>query len=116
MLTGVFKDRSARERGATEEQALAELLAARELRSFTLTRHCEIGPFVVEYLFPEQSLIVELAPSTPGPAADSPAARRQAARVKFLHDMGYAVLAIDPRELARQPQRALARVRTALRR
>jgi len=101
MFTGVFKDRSAKERVAREEQALAELLAARELRGFALTRHCVIGPFVVEYLFAEQALAVELAPSE--------------ARRKFLTDMGYAVLAVDPAELTRHPRRVLTRVRTALR-
>lgn len=126
MLTGVFKDRSAKERIATEEQALAELLAARELRNFPLARHCEIGPFVVEFLYPEQSLIVELVP----PAAldrdlacelaheladDSPAVRRQVARAKFLSDMGYAVFGIDPRQLAGQPRRVLARLLQELR-
>lgn len=114
MLTGVFKDRSAKERIATEEQALAELLAARQLRGFTLIRHCEIGPFVVEFLFPEQSLIVELVPLG-ALADDSPAARRRLERVKFLYGMGYAVLAIDRRELTRQPQRVLARLLEALR-
>lgn len=114
MLTGVFKDRSAKERVATEEQALAELLAARELRNFPLTRHCEIGPFVVEFLFPEQSLIVELMSSAPF-ADDSPAARRQVARAKFLSNMGYAMFGIDARELARQPRRVLARLLKELR-
>ena len=114
MLTGVFKDRSAKERVAREEQALAELLAARELRDFPLSRQCEIGPFVVEYLFPEQSLIVELAPAQ-APAEDSSAARRRAARLKFFNDMGYVVICIAPRELARDPRRVLARLRAALR-
>lgn len=114
MLTGVFKDRSAKDRFSSQEQALAELLAARELRGFTRTRHCEVGPFVVEYLFPEQSLIVELAGES-ALAADSSVARQQAARVKFLNDMGYTVLALEPRELTRHPRRALARLQTALR-
>jgi len=100
MLTKDFKDRSAKERIARESQALAELLAARELRQFPLTRHCEIGPFVVECLFAEQALIVELAPS--------------GARQKFLTDMGYRVLAMDPRELTHQPRRALRRLHAAL--
>jgi very-short-patch-repair endonuclease len=118
MLTGVFKDRSAkdrvaRERAANEEQALAELLAARELRGFALSRQCEIGPFVVEYLFAEQSLIVELASAAP--AEDSPAVRRRAERLKFFNDMGYDVLCIAPAELMRQPQRALARLLAVLR-
>ena len=114
MLTGVFKDRSAKERVATEEQALVELLATRELRPFRLSRHCEIGPFVVEFLFPEQSLIVELLPPR-ALADDSPAARRQAARAKFLCEMGYVVLAIDPQELASRPQRVQARLLKQLR-
>jgi very-short-patch-repair endonuclease len=102
MLTKDFKDRSAKERIARESQALAELLAARELREFPRTRQCEIGPFMVECLFVEQALIVELAPSD--------------ARLKFLTDMGYRVLAIDPRELTRHPRRVLGRLRAALKR
>ncbi|WP_116807512.1 DUF559 domain-containing protein [Steroidobacter cummioxidans] len=106
MLTKTFKDRrikaSAKERMASDAQALAELLAARELREFPLTRQCEIGPFVVEQLFAAQALIVELAPSE--------------ARRRFLTGMGYRVLAIDPRELARHPRRVLRRVSAALKR
>ncbi|MFC4310374.1 DUF559 domain-containing protein [Steroidobacter flavus] len=94
MLTKDFKDRS-------EAHALAELLAARELREYPLTRHCEIGPFVVEYLFAEQALVVELQPSD--------------TRLKFLTEMGYDVLAVDPRELVRHPRRVLGRLRAALR-
>jgi len=100
MLIKDFKDRSAKERNARESQALADLLAARELRQFPITRHCEIGPFVVECLFAEQALIVELAPSD--------------ARQKFLTDMGYRVLAFDSSELTHHPQRALKRLRAAL--
>ncbi|GFE78500.1 hypothetical protein GCM10011487_05000 [Steroidobacter agaridevorans] len=102
MLTKDFKDRSAKERIARESQALAELLAARELREFPSTRQCEIGPFVVECLFAEQALVVELSPSD--------------ARLKFLTDMGYRVLAIDPRELSRHPRRVLRRLHAALKR
>jgi very-short-patch-repair endonuclease len=100
MLTKDFKDRSAKDRMASDAQALAELLATRELREFPLTRHCEIGPFVVEYLFAEQALVVELRPSQ--------------TRLKFLTDMGYDVLAVDPRELIRHPRRVLGRLRAAL--
>ena len=99
MLT-VFKDRSAKERGASEERALTELLATRELRNYPLSRHCEIGPFVVDCLFPEHALVVELAPAE--------------ARVKFLTEMGYSVLAIDARELTRHPRRVLGRLLAAL--
>ena len=102
MVMKDFKDRSAKERIARESQALAELLAARELRQFPITRHCEIGPFVVEYLFAERALVIELA---------SPDAR-----VKFLTGMGYDVLAVDPHELLRHPRRVLARLCSALKR
>jgi very-short-patch-repair endonuclease len=97
-----FKDRSAKDRLPSEAQALAELLAARELREFPLTRQCEIGPFVVEYLFAERALVIELAPAD--------------ARVKFLTGMGYDVVAVDPHELLRHPRRILSRLRSALKR
>jgi very-short-patch-repair endonuclease len=90
----------AKDRIARESHALAELLAARELREFPVTRQCEIGPFVVECLFAEHALVVELAPS--------------GARQKFLTAMGYQVLAVDPRELTRHPRRTLMRLRAAL--
>ena len=116
MFTGVFKDRSARIARessrdlAVAEQALAELLGSRELRGYTLSRHCELGPFLVDYLFIERSLIVELAPEV-GP---SPITARHAARLKFFNDMGYVVWGVSPRELLRHPDRVLARLRTTL--
>lgn len=42
MLTKDFKGRSAKDRLASEAQALA----TRGLREFPLIHHCEIGPFV----------------------------------------------------------------------
>lgn len=111
MLKGIFKDRAAKERAAGEAQALAELLTARQLRHFPLSRHCEIGPFVVEYLFAECALVVELGVS---PCDDLALAERRAGRHKFLTDMGYTVLVLDCSEVLRQPRRALARVRAAL--
>jgi very-short-patch-repair endonuclease len=93
---------TAKDRIARESQALAELLAARELREFPLIRQYEIGPFVVEALFAEHALVVELGPAD--------------ARVKFLTDMGYRVLAIDPWELARHPRRILKRLQGELKR
>lgn len=110
MFTGVFRDRSANERPA--EQALAELLTARELRGYTLCRNCEIGPFLVDYLFIERSLIVELMPSPLAPG--SPPIARHEARIKFLNTMGYVVWGVSPRELLRHPARVLARLRLAL--
>ena len=122
MFTGVFKDKSAKERdcanessrelSAAAEQALAELLASRELRGYTLSRHCEIGPFLIEYLFSERSLIVELLPGVLTP--DSTAHSRYQARVDFLGALGYAVLGVSPREILRHPRQVMARLRAAL--
>ena len=126
MFTGVFKDRSGKERSSrpqstdawkeiAAEQALAELLTSRELRGHALSRNCEIGPFQVAYLFPERSLIVELvAELAPGILTSGPPNARYEARLRFLNDMGYIVLGIAPQELLRQPQRVLARLRAAL--
>ena len=121
MFTGVFKDRSAKARVAREsprdllaaaEQALAELLSARELRAHTLSRQCEIGPFLIDYVFTERSLIVELAR---GALASEPKAQsRFEARAQFLNHMGYVVHAISPQEILRQPQRVLAKLCVAL--
>jgi very-short-patch-repair endonuclease len=121
MFTGVFKDRSAKERVAKEaprelivaaEQALAEMLSSRELRAHPLSRNCEVGPFLIDYLFPQKSLIIELAPAL---LSDEPSpSGRQQARLKFLGDMGYTVFAITPREILRDPQRTLAKVRAVL--
>lgn len=121
MFTGVFKDRSAKERVAREaprdlaaaaEQALAELLSARELRAHALSRQCELGPFLVDYVFPERSLIVELLPTAP--AADPKAQSRFEARSQFLGHLGYVVHGISPQEILRQPQRVLAKLCVAL--
>lgn len=123
MVTGVFKDRSAKERSgrppshdgsrdAAAEQALADLLSSRELRAYALSRNREVGPFSIEYLFPERSLIVELTPTLL--AAEPLPGSRQEARRKFLNDMGYRVLGISCQELLRQPQRVLAKLRMAL--
>lgn len=111
MVIGVFKDRSTKERVATEAQALIELLASRELRGFAQARNVEIGPFVVDHLFPEQSLIVELVPAS----EPLPASEQNSARLKFLNGMGYAVCAIAAHEL-RQPQRLRTRLLAVLKR
>jgi very-short-patch-repair endonuclease len=120
MFTGAFKDRSARRAAkesprdlvAAAEQALAELLASRELRGYTLSRHCEIGPFLIEYMFPQHSLIVELLPGVLAP--ESASGSRYQARSKFLGAMGYAVLVVSPEEVLRRPQRVMAQLRAAL--
>jgi very-short-patch-repair endonuclease len=117
MFTGVFKDRSSKERTAKEsqrdlfaaaEQALAELLASRELRSYPLSRQCEIGPFLIDYVFLQRSLIVELLPAALTP--DSISSNRHQARIKFLNTLGYVVFGVSPQEILHRPQRVLAKL------
>lgn len=73
-------------------------------------RQCEIGPFVVDYVFKRHGLIVELEPR------DRTAASRSGARTAFLNEMGYSVLSVARRELHSRPQRVLAQIVAALRR
>ena len=119
MLTGVFKERGAKDRAASEpsrdgaaDQALADLLSARELRNHVLVRQREIGPFLIDHLFAERAVIVDLAPSSVD--ADTAVARRYEARLKFLNGMGYTVFSVAPKELLCRPQRVLARLRAVL--
>jgi very-short-patch-repair endonuclease len=120
MFTGSLKDRAAKERVAKDaprdliaaEQALAELLASRELRGHALSRGCELGPYLIDYLFNERSLIVELAV----PMHEPSLVARSAARTKFLGDMGYVVCSISPREILQHPRSVLTRLRALLER
>lgn len=112
MFTGVFKDRARTQADMAEsaDQLLVELLQSRFLGQRRFARHCEIGPFVVEHLCRELSLIVELLPP-----ADQPRHKDQLeARLAFLAGMGYTVIHVSPRELKSQPRRVLARIRAAM--
>lgn len=90
------------------DQALAELLQSRSLRAHPLSRNCEIGPFVVDYVFSEASLIVELQACPHRPD------RHGRARTAFLGDMGYRIVRVPRQEVLSHPQRALARIQAAL--
>ena len=92
---------------ATDDR-LRRLLQSRSLHPFRFNARCEIGPFVVAHVCPERSLVVELL-------AQPHERQRQQQRIAFLAGLGYTVLQICPRELQRQPRRALRRVRAALR-
>jgi very-short-patch-repair endonuclease len=97
----VFKDRTA-------DQVLVELLQSRTLRSHRLSRNCEIGPFILDYVFGEQSLVVELHSGSD--ATD----RRTLARAAFLGELGYRIVRVSRHEVLAHPQRTLARIRAAL--
>jgi very-short-patch-repair endonuclease len=91
------------------DDRLRRLLRSRSLHPYRFNARCEIGPFVVANVCPERSLVVELQ-------AQADERQRQQQRTAFLAGLGYTVLRICPRELQRQPRRALRRVRAALRR
>ena len=90
------------------EDRLRRLLQSPLLHPHHFSASCEIGPFVVAYVCPERSLVVELL-------AQAGHRQRQQERAAFLAGLGYSVLQVCPRELQRHPRRALRRVRAALR-
>ena len=89
------------------DDRLRRLLRSRSLHPHHFTARCEIGPFVVANVCVECSLVVELQVQEEE--------QRQQERAAFLAGLGYTVLRICPRELQRQPGKALRRVRAALR-
>ena len=89
------------------DDRLRRLLRSRSLHPHHFTARCEIGPFVVANVCAECSLVVELQVQAEE--------QRQQERAAFLAGLGYTVLRICPRELQRQPGKALRRVRAALR-
>jgi very-short-patch-repair endonuclease len=89
------------------DDRLRRLLRSRSLHPHRFAARCEIGPFVVANVCAERSLVVELHERTDEQ-------RRQQERAAFLAGLGYTVLRICPRELQRQPGKALRRVRAAL--
>ena len=111
MLTGVFRDRTRLQRLAaqTAHQALNHLIHSRSLLPYRPARQCEIGPFVVEYVFRRHSLVVELEPAEPSGAA------RAQARAAFLNELGYRVLLVSRRTVRIHPQRVLAQIEALLR-
>ena len=100
----MFKDRTTFRAAAAPpaDQLLDQLLQSRPLRPHRFARHCEIGPFVVDYVCCERSLVVELEKE------------RIEARTAFLTAMGYTVVHISARELRLRPRSVVARVRAAL--
>jgi very-short-patch-repair endonuclease len=90
------------------EQALAELLTSRPLRAHRVTRNCIIGPYVLDYVYCERALVVDLQSDR---VEGDP---RQAARQAFLTAMGYTVIAVSHGEVLRRPLSVLKRIRAAL--
>ena len=91
------------------EQALAALLASRTLRKHKLTRHCAIGPYVVDYVYFERALVVDLEPPDRGEGDP-----RRAARQTFLAAMGYTVLAVSQSEVLQRPLSVTGKIEALL--
>jgi very-short-patch-repair endonuclease len=92
----------------TTDDRLRRLLQSPSLHPHRFSADREIGPFVVAHVCPERALVVELV-------VQAKERERQQQRTAFLAGLGYTVVQICPRELERAPQRALRRVRAALR-
>jgi very-short-patch-repair endonuclease len=86
-------------------QSLESLLRSRALRSCHFSRRREIGPYLVDYVCSQHSLILELHSGAQG--AD-------ASRTAFLRGLGYTVLEIPAGELAQRPGRVLKRIRKSM--
>jgi Uncharacterized protein conserved in bacteria len=87
-------------------QALESLLRSRALRTHHFARQREIGPYVLDYVCSEFSLILEL--QAHGAHASD------AARTAFLQGLGYTVLQISAGEILRRPHSVTKRIRRAL--
>lgn len=114
MLTGVLKNRSrtevlVRERAASSsanatDDALTQLLRSRSLRQHRFLSDCEIGPFIVDHLCPEQAVVIDLT----RPAGEMDA------RTRFLESLGYRVIIVSRRDLFHRPEAVLLRLRRLL--
>jgi len=105
MFTGFFRDRAPAGSVHAARGALRRVLRAQPLSAFRFDADCEVGPFIVDFLCRERSLIVELERSAAG---------GRDARTAFLTGMGYVVLRVSRRELRSSPAKVVRRLRIAL--
>ena len=105
MFTGLFRDRPRTGSVRAARDALWCVLRAQPLQAFRFDPNCEVGPFIVDFLCRERSLIVELQRS---------AAAGHDARTAFLTAMGYVVVPVSRQELRSSPGRVVRRLRRAL--
>jgi very-short-patch-repair endonuclease len=104
MFTGFFRDRSPAGSVHAAHRALRRVLRTQPLSAFRFDPNCEVGPFVVDYLCRERSLIVEL---------QRPAAVGRDARASFLSGMGYVVVEVSRQELRSSPRKVARRLHKA---
>src|SRR5690349_3956020 len=112
MFTGVFKDRTRSRLGPprTPDLILGKLLQARSLAPAVFQRRASLGPFVVDYVCFDRSLVIELDDAS----RSTPGGSRADARVRFLTQLGYRVLRFRRTEVLEEPAQVIARVRAAL--
>lgn len=112
MLTGVFKDKRNSRLGSprTPELALRRLLQAKSLRDAQFQARAAVGPFVVDFVCHEKSLIVELSDADPRQCLELQTNTRQ----QFLEGLGFRVVRVSRREILRLPDQVIARIRHVL--
>lgn len=109
MLSGVFKDRKPSPPGtASAREALARLLQSQSLHPWEFVRHASIGPFVVEHVCRQRSVIVEVH------RGDTVAGERMRARLAFFQTLGFKVVLVKRGDILRRPEAVLAQVTHAL--
>lgn len=105
MFTGFFRGPPRTGSVRTARDALWRVLRAQPLRTFRFDPNCEVGPFIVDFLCRERSLIVEL---------QRPEAVGHDARTTFLTAMGYVVVQVSQQELRSSPGKVVRRLCKAL--
>lgn len=108
MFTGFFRGPPRTGSVRTARDALWRVLRAQPLRTFRFDPNCEVGPFIVDFLCRERSLIVELRVELQRSTAGHDA------RTTFLTGMGYVVVQVSQQELRSSPGKVVRRLCKAL--
>lgn len=114
MLTGLFKDRTRQRHVQRAADVLARLLHSNSLKPHRFQRDATIGPFVVQHVCRERSLVVELAEGSRHEASAEEKSREHSRR-SLLREFGFSLLLVSRRELFNRPDQTLARLRALLR-
>ena len=93
------------------ERILWSQLRGRRLQGFKFFRQYSVGPFILDFYCPQQSLAIELD----GPEHASPARReRDTRRTAYLNDIGITVIRFWNDELLENPNRVIDAILAAL--
>lgn len=109
MFSQVFKDRKPPSPSASSaRETLARLLQSQSLHPYQFVRHACIGPFVVEHVCRERSVIIEVH------RGETIAGVRLRARLDFFQTLGFKVVLVKRGDILSRPQQVLAQVLAAL--